>query len=52
MGPGEASRPIRSIMLAGNIFELLKDMDVGIDVRSVGAIVTPTVRVKMKVVGS
>ena len=39
-------------MLAGNIFELLQEIDVGTDVRAVGSIVTPTVRVRMKVVGS
>ncbi len=52
VSPGEPARPIRSLMLAGNIFDLLKDIDVGKDVRAVGAIVTPTVRVMMKVVGS
>lgn len=50
--PGEEARPIRSLMLAGNIFELLKDIEIGKDVRAVGAIVTPTVKVRMKVVGS
>lgn len=52
VAPGEAPRPIRSLMLAGNVFELLKNIDVGTDVRAVGAIITPTVRVRMKVVGS
>ncbi|MFB3764239.1 MAG: TldD/PmbA family protein [Methanotrichaceae archaeon] len=52
VSPDETPRPIRSLMLAGNIFDLLKDIDVGKDVRAVGAIVTPTVRAKMKVVGS
>jgi PmbA protein len=52
VAPGEAARPIRSLMLAGNIFELLKEIDVGTDVRTVGSVVTPTVRVSMKVVGS
>jgi PmbA protein len=51
VAPGEDSRPIRSLMLAGNIFELLREIDVGTDVRTVGTIVTPTVRVRMKVVG-
>lgn len=52
VAPGEPARPIRSLMLAGNIFDLLKDICVGTDVRAVGAVVTPTVRVRMKVVGS
>jgi len=52
IGPGEVGRPISSLMLAGNFFELLKDIEVGRDVRAVGAIVTPTVKVRMKVVGS
>ena len=52
IGPGEEARPIRSLMLAGNFFELLKDIEVGRDVRAVGAIVTPTVKVRMLVVGS
>jgi PmbA protein len=50
--PGEAAKPIRSLMLAGNIFELLKEIDVGTDVRAVGGIVTPTIKFRMKVVGS
>lgn len=52
ISPGEQARPIRSLMLAGNIFELLKEIEVGRDVRSVGSIVTPTVKLRMKVVGS
>jgi PmbA protein len=52
VAPGEAAVPIRSLMLAGNIFEILKDIEIGTDVRSIGAIVTPTVKVRMKVVGS
>jgi len=50
--PGEEARPIRSLMLAGNFFELLKDIEIGKDVRAIGAIVTPTIKVRMKVVGS
>ncbi len=50
--PERAPRPITSMMLAGNIFDLLKDIDLGLDVRAVGGIVTPSVRVRMKVVGS
>jgi PmbA protein len=52
VAPGEAASPIRSMMLAGNIFQLLKDIEVGKDVRAVGAVVTPTVKVSMKVVSS
>jgi PmbA protein len=52
IGPGEVARPIRSLMLTGNFFELLKDIEVGRDVRVVGGIVTPTVKVRMLVVGS
>ena len=52
IAPGEEARPIRSLMLAGNFFELLKDIEIGKDVRAVGSIVTPTVKVRMKVVGS
>ena len=50
--PGKDTKPIRSLMIAGNIFELLKDIEVGTDVRILGSIVTPTVRLRMKVVGS
>jgi PmbA protein len=52
VAPNEAPRPISSMMLAGNIFDFLKDLDVGTDVRAVEAVVTPSVRAKMKVVGS
>ncbi len=52
VAPGEVPKPIRSAMLAGNMFELLKDMMVGTDVRAIGPVVTPTIGLKMKVVGS
>ncbi len=52
VSPGEMPVPIRSLMLAGNIFDLLKDIEIGTDVRAVGGIVTPTIKVKMNVVGS
>ena len=52
VAPNEEPRPISSMMLAGNIFDLLKDMDVGIDVRAVDGVVTPSIRARMKVVGS
>jgi PmbA protein len=50
---GEITSPIKSMMLSGNIFELLMNIDgIGKDVRKVGNVITPTVRVaKMKVVG-
>jgi PmbA protein len=44
--------PIRSLMLAGNIYDLLKNIEIGTDVRAIGGIVTPTIKVKMNVVGS
>jgi PmbA protein len=49
--PGEAMQPVSSMMVAGNIFDLLSNIDVGKDVRSIGVIVTPSVRVRTKVVG-
>ena len=52
VAPGKEATPIRSLMLAGNFFELLKDIEIGKDVRAIGSIVTPTVKVRMKVVGS
>lgn len=52
VAPGETPIPIHSTMLAGNMFELLKDVMVGTDVRAIGPVVTPTIGLKMKVVGS
>ena len=52
ISPGEMPVPIRSLMLAGNIYDLLKDIEIGTDVRAIGGIVTPTIKVKMNVVGS
>lgn len=52
IAPGEDPKPIRSLMLAGNIFEILLDIELGTDVRSVGSIVTPTAKVRMNVIGS
>lgn len=50
---GEIASPIKSMMISGNIFDLLKNIDgVGKDERKVGNAITPTVRVsKMRVVG-
>jgi PmbA protein len=52
IAPGKVPQPISSMMLAGNIFDLLRNIDVGTDLRAVGVIITPSVRVRMKVVGS
>ncbi len=52
IAPGEISRPISSLMLTGNVFMLLKDIEIGRDERAVGSIVTPTIKLRMKVVGS
>lgn len=50
---GEIASPIKSMMISGNIFEVLKNIDgVGKDIRKVGDVITPTVRAaKMRVVG-
>lgn len=50
---GEVASPIKSMMISGNIFELLKNIDgAGKDIRKVGNVITPTVRVsKLKVIG-
>lgn len=51
---GQIASPIRSMMISGNIFELLKNIDgIGKDVRKVGNVITPTVKVAhMKVIGN
>jgi PmbA protein len=49
---GAAEKPIRSLMLAGNVFDLLSSIRVGTDARMVGSFVVPTVKAEMKVVGS
>ncbi|MFZ3167164.1 MAG: TldD/PmbA family protein [Candidatus Methanoperedens sp.] len=51
---GQIVSPIKSLMISGNIFDLLKNIDgIGKDIRKVGNVITPTVRVgKMKVVGN
>ncbi len=50
---GEIASPIKSMMISGNIFELIKNIDgTGKDARKVGNVITPTVRVsKMRIVG-
>ncbi|MDP3105473.1 MAG: TldD/PmbA family protein [Candidatus Methanoperedens sp.] len=50
---GELASPIKSMMISGNIFELLKNIDgAGKDIRRMGNVITPTLRVsKLKVIG-
>lgn len=50
---GEITKPIRSLMISANIFDVLNNIDgMGTDVRSIGNIVIPTVRIaKMQVIG-
>ncbi|MFZ2411945.1 MAG: metallopeptidase TldD-related protein, partial [Candidatus Methanoperedens sp.] len=50
---GEIGSPIKSMMISGNIFELLRNIDgIGKDVRIVGNMITPTVRIsKMRIIG-
>ncbi len=50
---GETGSPIKSMMISGNIFEMLRNIDgIGKDVRKVGNVITPTVRIsKMRIIG-
>ncbi len=50
---GALDKPIKSLMISGNVFELLKQITgAGFDVRKVGGIVTPSIRVSdMSVIG-
>jgi len=50
---GAVTKPMKSLMIAGNIFDLLKKIDgAGTDVRAVGEIIVPTLRVSgVQVVG-
>jgi PmbA protein len=50
---GALDKPIKSLMISGNAFELLKQITgAGFDVRKVGGIITPSVRVSdMSIVG-
>jgi len=50
---GQIDRPIKSLMISGNIFEMLKNITgAGMDVRKVGGTVTPSIKVSdMSVVG-
>ncbi|MCD5409681.1 MAG: TldD/PmbA family protein [Methanocellales archaeon] len=51
---GSICEPVKSLMISGNVFELLQKIDgAGFDVRAVGNILTPTVRVSnQRVIGS
>ncbi|MCL2863414.1 MAG: TldD/PmbA family protein [Methanimicrococcus sp.] len=50
---GELTTPIKSVMISGNVFEMLKNIDgAGRDVKNVGGIVTPSIRIsEMSVIG-
>lgn len=50
---GQIDKPIRSLMISGNIFEMLANITgAGMDVRKVGGTVTPSIRVSdMSVIG-
>ncbi len=50
---GCVCKPIKQVMISGNVFDLIKNIDgLDTDVKMVGSVITPTVRVKdMKVVG-
>ncbi|WNY26799.1 Metalloprotease PmbA [Methanolapillus ohkumae] len=51
---GELKTPVKSIMISGNIFDVLSKIDgAGADVQKVGNIVTPSVRIsEMSVIGN
>lgn len=50
---GEMNRPIKTLMIAGNIFEVLQNITgAAEDTRNLGNIITPTLRVEnMKIIG-
>ena len=50
---GELTKPIKSVMISGNMFDMLKNIDgAGKDVRNVGGVVTPSIRIsEMSVIG-
>ncbi len=50
---GALDKPIKSLMISGNAFELLKQITgAGFDVRKVGGIITPSIRVSdMSIIG-
>lgn len=50
---GALDKPVKSLMISGNAFELLKNITgAGFDIRKVGGIITPSIRVSgMSVIG-
>lgn len=50
---GKLDKPIKSLMISGNIFDMLKNINgAGTDVRKVGGTITPSIRVSnMSVIG-
>ena len=50
---GALDKPIKSLMISGNAFELLKNITgAGLDVRKVGGIITPSIRISdLSVIG-
>ncbi|MGP8336877.1 MAG: TldD/PmbA family protein [Methanosarcinaceae archaeon] len=50
---GQIDRPVKSLMISGNIFEMLRNITgAGMDTRKVGGTVTPSIRVSdMSVIG-
>lgn len=50
---GEITSPIKSMMISGNIFHMLQHIDgAGKDVRKVGNVITPTIKVSsMRIIG-
>jgi len=50
---GALDKPVKSLMISGNAFELLKNITgAGFDVRKIGGIITPSIRVSgMSVIG-
>ncbi|MDY6930628.1 MAG: metallopeptidase TldD-related protein, partial [Halobacteriota archaeon] len=50
---GEIREPIKQVMVSGNVFDLIKNIDgLDTDVKMAGNVIVPTVRVgDMKVIG-
>jgi len=50
---GEVTQPIKSLMIAGNVFEMLKKIDgAGTDTRVIGGVILPTLRIPdLRIVG-
>lgn len=51
---GEITKPVKSAMISGNIFDLLKNISgAGYDVKDVGGIITPSIKIEdISVIGS